>query len=60
MDLPADSDGRIAAFGNQLIEAHIWLREELARLRADIGSSLDGHAERPRELRAHCPRSAPR
>jgi hemerythrin-like domain-containing protein len=54
MDLPAGSDGRIAAFGNQLIDVHIWLREELARLRADIGSSLDGHAGRPRELRAHC------
>jgi hemerythrin-like domain-containing protein len=54
MDPPADPDGRVAAFGNQLIEAHIWLREELARLRADIGSGIDGHAGRPRELRAHC------
>lgn len=54
MDLPADPDGRVAAFGNQLTEAHIWLREELARLRADIGSSVDGGGERPRELRAHC------
>ena len=52
--MPIDPDGRLAAFGNQLIEVHIWLREELARLRADVGYCLDGRAERPRELRAHC------
>jgi Hemerythrin HHE cation binding domain len=40
---------RLAAFGNQLIEVHLWLREELAELRAHID---DG--DRPRELRAHC------
>jgi hemerythrin-like domain-containing protein len=36
-----------------LIEVHLWLREELARLREDVDSYLDG-GERPRELRAHC------
>lgn len=46
-------DGRLAAFGNQLIEVHLWLREELAALREDVDAYLDGGA-RPRELRAHC------
>ncbi|XVQ11732.1 hemerythrin domain-containing protein [Spirillospora sp. CA-255316] len=45
----ATPHGRLAAFGNQLIQVHIWLREELEALREDI----DGGA-RPRELRAHC------
>ncbi|WP_157249764.1 hemerythrin domain-containing protein [Nonomuraea typhae] len=39
----------IAAFGTQLIEAHQWLREELARLREDLGAG-----GRPADLRAHC------
>ncbi|WP_204044063.1 hemerythrin domain-containing protein [Acrocarpospora phusangensis] len=34
--------------GNQLIDVHIWLREELAELRESLG---DG---RPKELQAHC------
>ncbi|HXA60280.1 MAG TPA: hemerythrin domain-containing protein [Streptosporangiaceae bacterium] len=46
-------DGRLAAFGNQLIDVHLWLREELAVLREDIDAYLVGGA-RPRELRAHC------
>ncbi|WP_405142435.1 hemerythrin domain-containing protein [Sphaerisporangium sp. NBC_01403] len=37
-----------------MIEVHLWLREELARLRENVDSYLDGHGERPRELRAHC------
>lgn len=45
--------GRLAAFGNQLIEVHIWLREELAALRESVDAHLAGGA-RPRELRAHC------
>jgi hypothetical protein len=32
-----------------LIEVHIWLREELARLREGAG-----RGERPRELQVHC------
>ncbi|WP_246257677.1 hemerythrin domain-containing protein [Amycolatopsis anabasis] len=54
METPTEPDGRLAAFGHQLIEVHLWLREELDRLRADVDSFLDGHGERPRELRAHC------
>jgi hypothetical protein len=47
------ADGRLTAFGNQLIEVHLWLREELAALRENIDTYLAGDA-RPRELRAHC------
>jgi hemerythrin-like domain-containing protein len=46
-------DGRLMAFGHQLIDVHMWLREELAVLREDIDAYLAGGA-RPRELRAHC------
>jgi iron-sulfur cluster repair protein YtfE (RIC family) len=46
---------RVTALGNELIEIHHQLREELAQLRADVDSYLDGHGERPpRDLRAHC------
>ncbi|WP_203978370.1 hemerythrin domain-containing protein [Planotetraspora silvatica] len=54
MESPIEPDDRVRAFGNQLIGVHLWLREELARLREDVDSHLDGHSERPRELRAHC------
>lgn len=53
MDEPAAADGRLVAFGNQLIEVHLWLREELARLAEDVGSYLDGGV-RPRGLQARC------
>ena len=46
--------GRVRAFGNQLIEVHIWLREELAQLREDVDAYLDGHGGLPRKLQAHC------
>ncbi|MEW9528289.1 hemerythrin domain-containing protein [Microbispora sp. NPDC049125] len=46
-------DGRLTAFGNQLIDVHLWLRQELARLRTDFGSFVDG-GERLRTLQAHC------
>jgi hemerythrin-like domain-containing protein len=54
LETPIGPNDRLTVFGNQLIEVHIWLREELARLRADVDSYLDGRGERPRELRAHC------
>jgi hemerythrin-like domain-containing protein len=46
-------DGRLAGFGNQLIEVHLWLREELAALRENTDAYLAG-GPRPRDLRAHC------
>jgi hemerythrin-like domain-containing protein len=54
METPIEPNGRLAAFGNQLIDVHLWLREELARLREDVDSHLEGRGGRPRELRAHC------
>ncbi|MFB8349480.1 hemerythrin domain-containing protein [Streptomyces niveus] len=45
---------RLTAFGNQLVDVHIWLREELARLQDDVDDYLAGDGERPRELQAHC------
>lgn len=54
MDTPTEPARRVAALGNQLIDIHLSLREELARLREDAEAWLDGRAERPRELRAHC------
>jgi hemerythrin-like domain-containing protein len=53
METPNGLDDRLTAFGNQLIEVHIWLREELARLREDVDLLLD-EGELPRELLAHC------
>ncbi|MCX4388635.1 hemerythrin domain-containing protein [Micromonospora peucetia] len=47
---PFTPDERLRAFGNQLIEVHLWLREELTRLR----DGVDDPDVRPRELRAHC------
>jgi hypothetical protein len=46
--------GRVRAFGNQLIEVHIWLREELEQLHEDVDAYLDGHGGLPRKLQAHC------
>ncbi|MFI0374346.1 hemerythrin domain-containing protein [Actinomadura sp. 1N219] len=48
------SRDRLMAFGNQLIEVHIWLREELASLRENLDANdVDDAEARPRELRAH-------
>ncbi|RCG32415.1 hemerythrin domain-containing protein [Sphaerisporangium album] len=41
------SDARVTAFGRQLIEVHGWLREELARVRAEVGAFLDGAGRTP-------------
>ncbi|GAA3828334.1 hypothetical protein GCM10022226_56410 [Sphaerisporangium flaviroseum] len=54
MNTYAGPNGHLTAFGHQLIEVHNWLRQELARLREDVDSHHDGHAQWPRELRAHC------
>jgi hemerythrin-like domain-containing protein len=53
---PHDRD-RLTAYGNQLVEIHIWLREELARLRESVESHLEGVGSvqgRSLDLRAHC------
>ncbi|WP_214410310.1 hemerythrin domain-containing protein [Sphaerisporangium fuscum] len=47
------SDERLVAFGNQLIDVHLWLREELAELREGVDAYFAGGA-RLRELRANC------
>ncbi|MCX5395152.1 hemerythrin domain-containing protein [Streptomyces sp. NBC_00094] len=54
MSLTSEPGDRLAAFGNQLVDVHIWLREELSRLREDVDSFLSGDSGRPRNLRAHC------
>ncbi|MEV0212599.1 hemerythrin domain-containing protein [Micromonospora sp. NPDC050695] len=46
---PAD---RLAAVGNQMIEIHLWLSTELARLRDGLDHPDD--PDRSRDLRAHC------
>jgi iron-sulfur cluster repair protein YtfE (RIC family) len=53
MTQPAAANGRLAAFGDELIQVHLWLRAELARLTEDVESYVDGGV-RPRGLRAHC------
>lgn len=50
MTPPPPSDDHVRAFGNQLVEVHIWLRDQLARLRDDLAAP----PERPRDLRVHC------
>ncbi|MEU6975643.1 MULTISPECIES: hemerythrin domain-containing protein [unclassified Streptomyces] len=54
MPLRPEPSDRLTAFGNQLVDVHLYLREELARLRADVAAHLTSGGERPRELRAHC------
>ncbi|MFF1421137.1 hemerythrin domain-containing protein [Streptomyces sp. NPDC058280] len=63
MDLPPGPDDRLTAFGTQLIETHMWLREELAQLREDLAADEPPDPQDPRglrdprktrELRAHC------
>ncbi len=49
----ATPHGRLRAFGNQLIEVHLWLREELAALRENVDACL-ASGERLRDLRVHC------
>ncbi|MFJ8913192.1 hemerythrin domain-containing protein [Amycolatopsis sp. NPDC102389] len=54
METTAQTNGRLTAFGNQLVQVHNWLRKELALLHDDLGSVAEGRAERLRDLRAHC------
>jgi hemerythrin-like domain-containing protein len=54
MDARIGPAARLTALGHELISIHLWLREELARLGADVDAYLDGRGERPRDLMAHC------
>ncbi|GIH17688.1 hemerythrin domain-containing protein [Rugosimonospora africana] len=47
MTAPIEPDSRLAAMGIQLIEIHLWLREELARLRANVDAYLTGDPPAP-------------
>jgi hypothetical protein len=49
MATPPLSDAHVRAFGNQLVEVHIWLREQLARLRYDAATVLERPALWPGE-----------
>ncbi|MEV1289267.1 hemerythrin domain-containing protein [Micromonospora sp. NPDC049679] len=49
-----EASGRLTAFGNQLIEVHIWLREQLEDLRDNVDAYFAGEGLPPRDLRAHC------
>jgi hemerythrin-like domain-containing protein len=52
-----DDTTRLTAFGQQLVQTHIRLREELDLLRAGLQARLDGDPPDPdgaRDLRAHC------
>lgn len=57
--MPSDPGDRLTAFGNQLVEVHIWLREQLEDLQDALDAySADHHGagpgSLPRDLRAHC------
>lgn len=51
MEPPTDPM-RLTAFGNQLIQVHLWLREQLELLRDELDSAPV--AGRPRDLSLHC------
>ncbi|WP_211304767.1 hemerythrin domain-containing protein [Umezawaea tangerina] len=50
MDTPSAPTDRLRAFGNQLIDIHLRLRDDLDR----VYDALDGEPGAPRDLRAHC------
>lgn len=54
MDSSYAARTRLSAFGNQLIQVHIWLRERLEDLRDDVDAYFAGAGRPPRELRVHC------
>lgn len=45
---------RLTAFGNQLIETHVWLREQLEDLHDDLEAYFGGRGLPPSDLRVHC------
>jgi hemerythrin-like domain-containing protein len=54
MDPHFEAAGRLTAFGNQLMEVHVWLRDQLADLRDDVDAYFDGRGLPARDLRVHC------
>lgn len=54
MHSPFEASSRLSAFGHQLIEVHIWLREQLDELRDGVDVYFAGQGLPPRDLRAHC------
>lgn len=54
MDSHFEASSRLTAFGNQLVEVHIWLREQLDDLRNNVDTYLAGKGLPPRDLRVHC------
>ncbi|PPK60545.1 hemerythrin domain-containing protein [Actinokineospora auranticolor] len=54
MDARSGASDRLTAFGTQLLEAHIWLREMLEDLSDAVDDYIDGKGLPPRDLRAHC------
>ncbi|WP_238362282.1 hemerythrin domain-containing protein [Actinopolymorpha pittospori] len=41
MDDPTEPSDRVRAFGNQLVDVHLWLRDQLDQLRDDVDAFLD-------------------
>jgi iron-sulfur cluster repair protein YtfE (RIC family) len=54
MDSRFAASSRLTAFGNQLIEVHIWLREQLEDLRDNVDAYFAAEDLQPRDLRVHC------
>ncbi|WP_329101545.1 hemerythrin domain-containing protein [Micromonospora sp. NBC_01699] len=49
-----EAASRLTAFGNQLVQVHLWLRERLEDLRDDVDAYFAGEGLLPRDLRVHC------
>jgi len=49
-----DARGRLAAFGDEMLRIHEWLRDELDRLGDEVDAHLAGRGGRPKNLKAHC------
>jgi hypothetical protein len=41
MDDPTEPSDRVRALGNQLVDVHLWLRDQLDQLRDDVDAFLD-------------------
>lgn len=54
MDTENEAYSRLTAFGTQLLEVHIWLREMLDDLADGIDDYFGGRGLPPTDLRAHC------